>query len=92
MGTLDFGDERDRQYLRSIRRRLLRRGLKPVLDEEWEVHGPHPGMPYMVFIGYAEDKKGYWHCVAIYPRAVYEIDDPKDWWKVEAEDRIPCWW
>ena len=27
--------------------------------------------------------------VAIYPRAVYCIDDPDDWWKPKDEDKIP---
>lgn len=27
-------------------------------------------------------------CVAIYPKAVYEIEDISDWWKAEPENRI----
>jgi len=28
-------------------------------------------------------------CVAIYPKAVYHIEEPCDWAKVDPEDRIP---
>jgi len=68
---------------------LGRRGLKPDLDSGWEVYGPHRDMNYQMYVGYAYDETGEYFCVAIYPRAVYEIDDPSDWWKVKPEDRIP---
>lgn len=106
MGTLDFST--DTEILNSIKQRLRRRGLKPDLDGEWEVHGPHQDMDYQVYIGFAEfipDKddvcicpKGSpltncpihgFVCVAIYPWAVYEIEEPEKWWDVGPEDQIP---
>jgi hypothetical protein len=95
--------------VRRIRRRLARRGLKPDFSEEWEVHGPHRGMPYEVYIVAAffeavpgakcicpksaqlvscpAHRQDIW--VAIYPRGVYQIDDPDDWWKVTPDMKIP---
>ena len=29
------------------------------------------------------------YCVAIYPKAVYEIDEPSDWAKYDPENRLP---
>ncbi len=69
----------------SISARLKRRGLIPMLKEPWEKHGPHGGMEYMVFIGWCIDKgdKGKEKCVAIYPKKIYWISDPGDWWKAD---------
>ena len=94
MGFIDIddaeNDPRIPHYLKRIKSALARRGLVPDLeDSEWEIHGPHQDMNYHVLIGWAQDKKCEWYCVAIYPNAVYEIDDPDDWWKVSNENRIP---
>lgn len=108
MGFLTFEDRDEKRILSNIKRRLKRRRLKPDLDSEWEVHGPHNGMNYQVFIGCCSfiPKEGdkcicpegsqLTYCpihgfqwVAIYPWAIYGIDDSRDWWKVTAEDRIP---
>jgi len=45
-------------------------------------------MDYQVYVGYAYDEVGEYYCVAVYPRAVYEIKDPSDWWKAELKNRI----
>ncbi len=29
------------------------------------------------------------YCVAIYPKAVYEVEEPSCWWHTESENRIP---
>jgi len=107
MGYLDF--DYDKRSLSLISKVLSRRGLAPDLDESWEIHGPHQGMDYQVYVGYAvpKDKKQkckssecnlLWskckkhinfHCVVIYPKAVYEIDEPSDWMNARTEDRIP---
>ena len=88
MGALDPGF--DKEHFKFIKASLRRRGLKPDLDEEWEVHGPHPDMDYQVYVGWAYNEAlDEYICVAIYPRAVYEIDDPDDWWKTDPENRIP---
>jgi len=106
MGIIDPGQLK--YHLDYINKPLLRRGLVPDTDSEWEIHGPHsPDMNYVVYVGYAVPKnekeecrscnltwkkckthKNY-YCVVIYPRAVYEIDDPMEWWKRRSEDRIP---
>jgi hypothetical protein len=91
MGFLDFDDREDRRAMRHearIKSALAGRGLIPDFDDcEWEIHGPHQDMDYQVLIGWAHDGADNWACVAIYPRAVYKIDDPGDWWK--CEERIP---
>jgi len=86
MGIINLDE--DKEIVRYIRRSLARRGLKPDFEEDWEVHGPHRDMNYQVYIGYAGNDHWY-GCVAIYPRAVYEIDRPSDWWRAYPENRIP---
>mgnify|MGYP000853102449 CR=1 FL=1 len=54
MGVLDF--KHQPKHLARIRRILSRRGLVPDLTEEWEIHGPHVGMNYQVYVGYAHPK------------------------------------
>ena len=106
MGTLDLNQ--DREHFKTIKERLRRRGLEPCLDEEWEIHGPHPDMNYQIYIGYAAPinrkqrccfpgcglsieecgKHTNSYCVAIYPRAVYEIEDPERWYDTKVENRL----
>ena len=57
MGFLDFEDEYDRRHLKRIKSALIRRGLQPDLEGDWEIHGPHQGMNYQVQIGWAFDKE-----------------------------------
>ena len=90
MGFLDLDDEDNKRYLKVIRSALARRGLKPDLSEEWEIHGPHQDMNYHVLIGWTYDEKDQWCCVAIYPKAVYEIEDESKWWDVGSKNRILC--
>ncbi len=90
MGVLNIDEKR---HFTSIKRRLRRRGLHPILDTdgrgetEWEVHGPHEGMNYQVYIGpvFENDENDYFY-VVMYPRFVYEGDD---WHQVEPEEKIP---
>jgi hypothetical protein len=58
MGILDLNEEP--KHLDIVKRRLARRGLKPCLDEEWDIHGTHEGMNYQVYVGtaYEEPEKG----------------------------------
>jgi len=93
MGYLDFKDQPE--HLAHIKKILARRGLKPCIDEEWEIHGPHQGMNYQVYVGLAKTKKiqpgtgkKEYYCVVIYPRAVYMIYEHGDWYKPQTEDRI----
>ena len=86
MGTLNFEDKDGRTFLRKIRPVLKKRGLEPDLEADWEVHGPHSGMNYQVLVGYCKDGT----CVAIYPRVVYEIDDPDEWYRPDPEKRLFC--
>lgn len=72
----------------SLFRRLWRRRLA-LSVKGWEVHGPHQDMPYQVFIGWCRETKGNKErLVAVYPRRIYEIEDPADWWKARPEDAI----
>ena len=107
MGYIDFKHEKE--LLSHIRKILLRRDLVPDTKSEWEIHGPHPGMDYQVYVGYAlpKDERGAcqysdcnlpwkkckrhvnFYCVAIYPKAVYEIEEPSDWGSARSENRIP---
>ena len=71
---------------------LKRRGLLPELDgDAWEVHGPHQGMNYQWYEGwayYSNDKNEYLF-VHIYPRAVYSIDPNEPYIKqYTIENRI----
>ena len=90
MGYLDF--EKEPYHRRRITAALRRRGMKPDLEEDWEIHGPHhPELPYQVYVGYAQAKDDPTDCpcVAIYPRGVYEIESPSDWGRVEQGNKIP---
>lgn len=87
MGIIDL--EYEREYLKFITGSLKRRGMKPIILCDWEVHGPHPGMDYQVFIGEAvkEGSDDIW-LVAIYPKAVYWIEDSSEWCNAESGNRI----
>jgi len=88
-------------YSRQITAALARRGLAPVADEEWIVHGPHGwDFPAPIFIGPARLKVGAtarpfgWGqhqreaLVVVYPHAVYEIEDGDDstWWASQSDN------
>jgi len=71
------------------------------MDGDWEIHGPHLEVP-IVYVGYAlydkwrpnlnisEKNRLEGTYVAIYPKAVYEVEEPEDWYKVSPEQRIDC--
>jgi len=87
MSKLDLKEEKE--ILKFMTGMLKRRGLNLYSQDNWEIHGPHKGMDYQVYVGYAQDivtKEA--SCVAIYPKCVYLIEDPCDWWKCEPENRI----
>lgn len=101
MGILNLQEE---PYHRNkIKQALERRGLRMDIEDEWEIHGPHSDDVPRVYVGYAYYDKwqpslsqhipeknrldGIW--VAIYPRAVYEIEEADEWNKVKTEQRIP---
>jgi hypothetical protein len=86
MGYLDLKEEKE--ILKFITGMLKRRGFKPDLESEWEVHGEHKGMDYQVYIGYAIDSKGEELLVVIYPKSVYWLDDYSDWWKCEPDHKV----
>jgi len=88
MGYLDLNLDENILYLRRIKKALTRRGLRPDLDDEWEIHGPHQNMNYQVLIGGSYDKTEHYFLVAIYPWAVYEIEAESEWWKVGPENRM----
>ncbi len=85
MGTLKIMKE---EYHRNtIVNALDKRNMEPDQTEEWEIHGPHyPEMPYQVYGGYAvsRDDEADTPLVAIYPRAIYEIEDRADWGRVRS--------
>lgn len=106
MSFLDF--ENGKEDLKFIRSALRKRGLFMDEEDEWEVHGPHQDMNYLVYIGRVFEQPipvytlctcatmGIDRCkkhvngfyVAIYPRAVYEVQSPDDWLKVREDERI----
>ena len=49
--------EEEKEKLKFITGMLERRGLYLDKNDEWEVHGPHPGMNYQVFVGTAYEKE-----------------------------------
>ena len=52
MGFIDWQEEP--VHRRKITAALRRVGLRPDLEEDWEVHGPHaPEMNCQVYVGYA---------------------------------------
>lgn len=98
MGTLNLQEE---PYHRNrIKKALKKRGLRMDMEYEWEIHGPHQDMNYVVYVGYAYFDK--WHpflhipeknrpdgiWVVIYPRAVYEIDEELKWYIADPEQRV----
>jgi hypothetical protein len=87
MSRLDLKEEKE--ILKFITGMLKRRGLSLYGKDDWEIHGPHKGMNYQVYVGYAQNiitkECG---CIVIYPKAIYWIEDPCDWWKCEPENRI----
>ena len=90
MGFLNFKDKRDLGHKRRIISALERRGWKPDLRSDWEIHGPNQDMEYQVYVGTAIDADGQDRYVVIHPRAVYEIDDRNDWSRPEGDRRIYC--
>lgn len=88
---LDLLLKKNQGIREQLDRRLKRRGLKIMPTVVGETHGPHyPDMDYVVYIVYVKDiensKDQFW--VSIYPRAIYSIDDPSDWWRADPESRI----
>lgn len=97
MGTLNLQEET--YHCNNIKQALESRGFRMDMEDEWEIHGPHPEVP-VVYVGYAYyDRQqppqdapaesrpdGIW--VAIYPRAVYEIEEAEGWTKISQEQRI----
>ena len=91
MGFIDLEDEDNgKRYLQKLEAALGRRGLKPDTSQEWEIHGPHQNMNYQVLIGWAFDDKDNWQLVAVYPRAVYAIDEADKWYQMDSKNRIYC--
>ena len=91
MGVLNLRKETYHQQ--RITSALRRRGMLPDMKEEWEIHGPHhPELPYQLYVGYAISQEDPSDCplVAIYPKAVYEIEDRTNWGRVTPERRIEC--
>ncbi len=98
MGTLNLQEEP--YYRNGIKRALKKRGMRMDMEDDWEIRGPHQDMNYVVFVGYAYFDKlhpflhipekyrrdGMW--VAIYPRAVYEIEDELKWYMTDPEQRV----
>jgi hypothetical protein len=52
MGYLNF-DDGDESHLPVIRQPLKRRGLVMDKTDDWEIHGPHRDMNYVVYVGKA---------------------------------------
>jgi len=80
----------NKQLKERLARRLRKYNLILMPTAGAESHGPHiPDMNFMVWIVYVKKrnpKNQGW--VVMYPRVIYWIDDPTDWWKREDECRI----
>jgi hypothetical protein len=90
MGYLHL--EQEPYHRQKIRGALQRRGMKPDLEDDWEIHGPHhPELPYQVYVGYAISHGDLSDCplIVIHPRGVYEIEDRDDWGKTLPGNKIP---
>ena len=95
MASINLKEKEYNSIRKRIENRLKRRGFKMIDLENWEVHGPHEGMNYKVWIGGAQtiDKKPYIDnrqefYIAVYPRQIFIIDDTSDWWKTSPENLI----
>lgn len=89
MGFLNL--EHEPEHVHKIQKALEKRGLRFDPTDDWEIHGQHPGMNYQVYVGtaYGDISNGseeMW--VAIYPHAVYQIDDSDKWNKTDSLRRI----
>jgi hypothetical protein len=80
----------DKECIQYIRRRLKYREMMPDFSKDWEAHGPHPDIGSEVLVGPAKCKKlsESFVYVAIYPGAVYAIDDRDKWLDPKKEDKI----
>jgi hypothetical protein len=89
MGYIDF--DADKPLGRRVATALQRRGLVRDPSWEWEMHSLHGDMSCHVLTGRvripADMRPGFF--VAIYPQAVYEIEDVSKWWDVGPDQRIP---
>jgi hypothetical protein len=89
MGFLNL--EREPEHMHEIQKALEKRGLRFDVEDDWEIHGPHPNMDYQVYVGtaYKDTPNGSEEMyVAIYPHAVYQIDDSDEWQTPSSEQRI----
>lgn len=98
MGILNLQEQTN--HFNKINQALKKRGLRMDIEDDWEIHGPHSDMNYVVYVGYAYYDKwqrsqqilvknrleGIW--VAIYPRGVYEIEEEDKWNIIIPEQRI----
>lgn len=104
MGYLNFKDGGE-QHLSVIRRALRRRGLQMDEADDWEIHGPHQDMNYVVYIGKAYESldrtlkcscdESFDSCVK-HEEGFEVVIYPRAvyvissrWWNVKPEDRIP---
>ncbi len=104
MGTLNFKKEKEHlaKIRKTLARRGLVPDLKseweihgPHRDMDYQVYVGY-AMPsnekeqrrYCILPWKQCKVHPNYYCVAIYPKAVYEIDDPNSWYKVSKEDRI----
>jgi hypothetical protein len=93
MGSFAF--DKDTPYGEHITAVLARRGLKPCIDAQWDVHGPH-GYDLLahVFVGWARKVgEAAKPLVVLHAKAVYKIvnGDRSRWWDTRSENlrRIP---
>lgn len=73
--------------LRNTVREMLRQiRMVPDTSEDWEVYDQERADAGMVFVGYAypEGRPAEWLCVAVYPRAIYEVPSPSRWWDTDS--------
>jgi len=76
----------DSPHWNTIRETVRGARMAPDTREDWEVYSQEGLDRGMVFVGYAypEGRPAEWLCVAIYPRAIYEVPSPSRWWDTDS--------
>ena len=62
--------------------------MRPDFAVAWKLYLPRVGKNYPVYVGGAVDRQGDKVLVAIYPRAVYQIEKRSRWWEISRERRL----
>jgi len=88
--NINFQLGENKELKNRLNTRLKEYGLRIMPTAENEMHGPHPQMEYLVYVLFIKEidhpKNQYW--VAVYPRAIYQIEDSCSWYKADPDSRL----